>query len=151
MSSSSLLKEKVLFHLEQDDGYPPVAIEGIWTRLINGIHLVDNIPFYAYGVGPGDQISVKQDPEGLWFDKLIKPSGVSVFRVFIKDRNDIPAVRGALLDLSCPSEIDAQMGLIAIEIPVNVDLMPVLNYLMEGQETEKFDFEEGVLRHALPE
>ncbi len=151
MSESSSLKEKVQFRLEQDDGYPPVTVEGIWVRALNGVRYVDNIPFYAYGVGPGDQISVKNDSEGLWFDKVVKSSGTSVFRIFAKNRNDIPAIRAALLDLSCPSEVDAKMGLIAVEIPVGVDPVSVLDFLMEGQEIGQFDFEEGVLRHALPE
>ena len=149
MSGSLAVKEKVQFRLEQDDDYPPVTVESIWVRALGGARYVDNIPFYAYGVGPGDQISVREDSEGVWFDKVVKPSGASVFRIFAKNRSDIPTIRATLLDLSCPSEVDAQMGLIAVEIPTSVNPMPLLDFLMTGQEIGQFDFEEGVLRHVL--
>lgn len=144
-------KEKIQFRLSQDDGYPPIAIEGIWGDVSGSVAFVDNIPFYAYGVAPGDQISVSKRPDGLWFDKLLKSSGRSVFRIFVKNIDNIESVRRSLLGLSCPSEVDLKMGLVALEVPVDVPISPVLDYLMGGQKNDLFDFEEGVLRHDLPD
>lgn len=46
---------KVLFHLEQDeDGYPPFSIEGLWCKKAsNDTYIVDNVPFYTYGISLG--------------------------------------------------------------------------------------------------
>jgi len=149
MSMTSVVKEKVLFRLEQDDGYPPVSIEGLWAQKVGDNFVVDNIPFYVYGIAPGDQIQAKMDSGQIWFDTLLRASGSSIFRIFVKKHHDIPALRSALLDLSCPSEVDEKMGLIAVEIPVGVNASPFLEFLVRGQQTGQFDFEEGVLRHAV--
>ena len=144
---------RVSFKLEQDeDGYPPFGVERLWAvPTASGTFLVDNIPFYVYGLGTGDEVSAtKADNGELWFDSLVKSSGVSIFRVYAKNDLTIKEIRGALLDLSCPSEIDQKMGIIAVEIPLACEISSVLNYFMAGQENSKFDFEEGVLRHELP-
>jgi hypothetical protein len=39
--------------------------------------------------------------------------------------------------------------LVALEVPVGADTRPGLDYLVLGQESERFDFEEGALRHPL--
>jgi hypothetical protein len=146
-----IMKEKVLFELASEDGYPPVAVEGLWARKVNEEYVIDNIPFYVYGIGPGDRIRTKTTEGKIWFDALAANSGVSVFRIFVKNISDISLVRSALLDLSCPSEVDEKMGLIAVEIPVGVDITVFLDFAMNGQQSGQFDFEEGVLRHSLPE
>ena len=62
----------------------------------------------------------------------------------------IPRIREELLGFGAPSEVDMGARLVALDVPVGVDIRPVLNYLVLGQESEWFDFEEGALRHALP-
>lgn len=57
---------KILFELVQDeDGYPPVGVEGMWgAPLANGNALLDNIPFYARGVSSGDEVRTRTDSDG---------------------------------------------------------------------------------------
>ena len=146
---------RVLFSITPDeDGYPPVRVEGLWARRqTNGNIVLDNIPFYAMGVGAGDEVSVKLSPgnKAIWFDSIVKSGGTSVFRIFSKDIHALDQIKMPLLALGCPSEVDEKMGLIAFEVPSGSDIAPVLDFLMSGQSEDRFDFEEGVLRHALPE
>ena len=57
--------KKVLFRLQQDaDGYPPASVEGLWAKATEGGYEVDNIPFYVYGIAPGDIIGTQQVKPG---------------------------------------------------------------------------------------
>lgn len=145
---------KMRYRLERDeDGYPPVSSEGLWVRsLPQGTVILDNIPFFAYGIAPGDELSVSRDASGdLWYKDLVKPNGGSVFRLHAPDQAGIERIRGELLDLGLPSEVDKASRLVALEVPRGADIRPLLEYLMDGQASERFDFEEAVLRHAVPE
>ena len=145
---------KMLFPIEpDDDGYPPVAVEGLWVRSLPvGNVVLDNIPFYARGIASGDELSVSVNAKGeLWYEQLIKSGGASVFRVHAASDAEIARIREELLDLGIPSEVDSKTRLIALEVPMSSDIRPILNYLVLGQESGRFDFEEGVLRHALPD
>lgn len=146
-------RQKMLHRLEpDDDGYPPVSVEGLWVRpLDSGTVVLDNIPFYARGVAPGDELAVTVNADGeTWFQALARSGGASVFRIHAGNDLEIAKIREELLDLGVPSEVDRNACLIAMEIPAGADIKPVLDYLVLGQESERFDFEEGALRHALP-
>jgi hypothetical protein len=43
------------------------------------------------------------------------------------------------------------MRLVAVEVPAYNSIVPLLNYLVAGQEAGLLDFEEGVLRHEIPD
>lgn len=150
---SSAERQKVLFRLEQDeDGYPPFAVEGLWvTRRPDGKLVVDNIPFFAREIAPGDTILAEDHGEETWFNRLHAVAGASVFRIRAKDEADLQRIREELLGLGLPSEVDKQLLLLAVEVPPAVDIRPFLSYLVANQESERFDFEEAALRHPLPE
>ncbi len=142
----------MLFQLEPDeDGCPPISVEGLWVRpTLSGNVVLDNIPFYAKGVAPGDELSISMNSQDeAWFAQLVKPGGKSVFRVHATSDEEIAKIREELLDLGIPSEVDRKTRLIALEVPATADIRPVLNYLVIGRTSDRFDFEEGVLRHAL--
>lgn len=145
--------QKMLYKLESDgDGYPPVSVEGLWVRrLAGGTVVLDNIPFYARGIAPGDELAVAIEASGdTWFQGVVRSGGASVFRIHASSDAEISKIREEILGLGLPSEVDMVVRLIAVEVPVSADIRPVLDYLVLGQEAERFDFEEGVLRHALP-
>jgi Domain of unknown function (DUF4265) len=153
-ASSVAPKTKMFFSLEADeDGYPPVSIEGLWVRSLDaGTAVLDNIPFYAQGIAPGDVLSIVRDSQGeVWFRGLLKSAGASVFRIHASTEIEVARVREELLDLGLPSEVDAAVRLVAVEVPVDRGIGDLLSYLMAGQEANRFDFEEGVLRHAMPD
>ena len=143
---------KIIFTLKPDeDGYPPVAFEGLWAEpLSNGHFRIDNIPFYVYGISTGDEVEAKpNEHDKLHYHALTRASGNSTFRLFVADKNNRPKVRTRLAQLGGRSEVDEQAGLIAVEIPEKTNIYPVLDYLVKGRDSGEWDFEEAALRHAV--
>jgi hypothetical protein len=134
------------------DGYPPFSVERLWAvKLGVNKYRLDSIPFYAYGMSAGDEVRTVRRGNELWVEEVSKPGGNSVFRIYPRPREKIDEVRSSLLSLGCPSEVDRAMGLVAVEVPAHNSIVSLLNYLVEGQEAGLFDFEEGVLRHEIPD
>ncbi len=97
--------KKVLFRLEQDEnGYPPASVEGLWAKAVEGGYTVDNIPFHVYGIAPGDVIATREENGETWFDTLRSSSGSSVFRVLVKPPETLDQVSAALQDFGCNCE-----------------------------------------------
>ncbi|CAM3580164.1 hypothetical protein CCOS865_03846 [Pseudomonas reidholzensis] len=142
--------KKVLFRLEQDaQGYPPASVEGLWAEQVEGGYRLDGIPFYAYGIAPGDLISTREDGEHTWFERLQHSGGASVFRVLAKTPDSLEPLRAALLEFGCPSEAEQAVKMLAVEVPPTVSLDTLLYYLLTQREAGTLEFEEGVLRHAI--
>jgi len=142
----------VLWPLEQDaQGYPPASVEGLWAKPTAAGYQVDSIPFYAYGIAPGDTISIREDGEQSWFEALQQSGGASVFRILVKAAGDLEQVRAALADFGCPCEVEQAVKMLAVEVPPARTLDTLLYYLLTQREAGTLDFEEGVLRHAIPE
>jgi hypothetical protein len=142
---------KVVFHLTPDeDGYPPADSEGMWARpLSNGNLKIDNIPFYAIGISSDDEISADEVNGELRFKKLIRPSGNSTFRIMLTDPSRIEPTRAHLRKLGCQSEFNQIVGLLAVEVPENVDIHPFLAFIVDAKARDELDYEEAALRHSL--
>lgn len=143
--------KKIVFRLQPDaDGYPPVTREGLWAiPLPNGNFVIDNIPFYAGGISAEDEVEAEIVDGELFFKNLLKPSGISTFRLILTDPAVNAQVRAHLESIGCKSEYNQHMGLIAVEIPSDTPIHPFLNYIVEEKGKGALDFEEGALRHAL--
>ena len=140
---------KVLFHLEQDeDGYPPFSIEGLWCKKTgNGTYIVDNVPFYTYGISLGDEICVTKENGEYHFQSIVNPSGNSTLRVLFNDKR-IQIVKAKLLDMGCKVEISNLPSFISINVPSEVSLKGVEDVLSNMEkEYESLGYEHGVVRH----
>jgi hypothetical protein len=142
--------KKMRFSLEQDeDGYPPYATEGIWVLpLESGRYRIENIPFYARGISCEDIVEGEFDEtEALTFVSLASASGRSTFRVIVHDPKEIEAVRGEIKRLGADTEVHLDQQMIAVDVPADVAVKPLLNYLVDSRASGVSDFEEGALRH----
>ncbi|MBX9600011.1 MAG: DUF4265 domain-containing protein [Bryobacteraceae bacterium] len=77
--------------MEQDeDGYPPYAVENLWAlRRADGFEL-DNVPWYAKRVASGDLINAQPDADGrLVFSSVIRRGGNSTLRGWLADAVDL--------------------------------------------------------------
>lgn len=146
------LFKKVLFRLAQDEnGYPPASVEGLWTQAVTGGYRVDSIPFHVYGIAPGDIISIRHEGDQAWFDALQQSAGTSVFRVVVKPPETVEQVHAALAEFGCTCEVEKAVRMLAVEVPATQSADTLLYYLLTQREAGILDFEEGVLRHAIPE
>jgi len=142
---------RISFRLEKDeDGYPPSDYERLWAvPLPGGNYRIDNIPFFVMGISAEDEVSVESEGEELFFKELVKPSGISTFRVIPSDPSMSGKVRADIAALDGKSEYNQEAGVIAVEIPASSRIHPFLGYLVEEQEKGMLDFEEGALRHEV--
>ena len=139
---------KILFALEQDeDGYPPVNVESVWARKTSdNFYELDNIPFYVRGISYKDVVDVARDDEGaLNFKNIVRRSGHSTVRVIVSDLKDRDDLRKKLEDFGCSWEGSNQPSLIAVDIPPEVKLASVLQFLEKGFEQERWDYEEAFI------
>jgi hypothetical protein len=144
--------QRIYFHLQQDeDGHPPTPWESLWGRHLNdNVFEIDNIPFYAMDVSPGDRVATVFIDNRHEYRNTVFRSGNSVFRVYVYDESKIPLARNRFRELGIESEL-ANGKMFAIEIPANVEIGPILDILMDGQDQEEWDIEEGALRHSVPD
>ena len=143
--------KKIWFELEQDaDGYPPDKWEGLWADEVGpGLYRVDNIPFYVKGISSGDEVSAEVDADQLQFKKLVRATLNSVFRLYVSDAADMKNIRNQFRALGCESERSNLPKLVAIEIPGDIEFGPIGRLLEEGAASERWEYEEGVLRHRI--
>lgn len=141
--------KKISFELEQDEnGYPPDKWENLWAvETEPGLYRVDNIPFYVKGISSGDVVSAEGEGEQLIFKELVHPSQNSVVRLYVSDAGAVQAARDSFRALGCETELSNLPQLVAVEIPGSVSFNPVANLLGEGQESGRWEYQEGVLRH----
>lgn len=143
--------KQVLFNLDQDgSGYPPTSLERLWVSpLETGNFQVENIPFYVMGISAGDEIKASEKNGELFFTELVKPSGNSTFRLFATDPTKIKSIRDDLTKFGCVSELNQLVGVIAVEVPHNINIKPFIDYIVEAKEGGDIDIEEGALHHDI--
>jgi hypothetical protein len=143
--------QKIVFELEQDEsGYPPDGKETLWAyETAQGLYCIDNIPFYVDGISSGDMISAESDGEQLTFKELVRPSSNSVFRLYVSDASEMQVIRDSFRALGCESELSNLPKLVAVEVPGNVSFDPVATLLEQGEESGRWEYDEGVFRHEI--
>jgi hypothetical protein len=143
--------KKIAFALEQDaDGYPPDRWESLWGyETEDGYYCIDNIPFYAKGVSSGDVVAVAPNEGQLQFERVIRPSGNSVVRLYVSDVSDMQATRDSFRELGCESELNSNPKFVAVEVPSAVAADPVDVLLETGAKSGRWEYEWGVLRHPI--
>jgi hypothetical protein len=150
---ADVIHKKVRFELRQDDdGYPPDRWERLWAYEIEpGLYCLDNIPFFAKGISSGDVISIEIRDGELQFKGVVRPSANSVFRIYVADVTDVQSARESFRKLGCESEQSHIPKLFSVEIPGTVSFERVARLLTEGKSSGRWDYEEGVLRHRVPQ
>ena len=141
-------KDRILFHLEQDeDGYPEFDIESVWASADGEYFRIDNIPFFAIGISDGDVVQATKREDEWWFDRLISPSSQSTIRVLLCDESDISLIRDYAHKMGCKTELNELANLVAIGVPATVRIKQLTNFLERGEQTGRWTYEEFALRH----
>ena len=141
---------KLSFSVERDEGgYPPVDVESIWVKPVTDhLYEVDSIPFFTREATVGDVILAREDASGnLWFQELDQRSTHSLIRVVFFDHDCEDNVIEKLRALGCSTERMQQFNLVAVDVPGNVALEQVQEFLHEQSSDGRIDYEEALLRH----
>ena len=149
MSKKESALIKILFPLQPDeDGYPSVGSERLWGKVVEDGYQIDNIPFYVTGVSCCDIVAVNRGNDGtLNFSGVVKRLGHSAIRVCIRDVDAVGKLRRDLKTLGCESEQDYVPNLIAIDIPPQVKIRPIWEFLEKGLEQGKWEYEDACIQH----
>jgi hypothetical protein len=135
---------KVAFRLEVDeDGYPPVSTETLWAQREGDGFRLDNTPFFVHGVALGDIVHATPVEGMLGYQHVLKRSGHGTVRVIMFEGGDVEKTREEFRKLGCPSELSSISTLFAVDIPPMDDYSAVRNFLEQGLEKGRFDYEEG--------
>jgi hypothetical protein len=124
--------------------------ETMWAEVVDakkGYYRIDNIPFYVPVLASGDIVSAEYDKDQavLMYRETIEYSGNSTIHIIITDDELEMATLIKLFDeMACPSERLSDSYL-ALEIPSNVDYMPVKRKLEQMEKDEVIGYAETCL------
>jgi hypothetical protein len=142
---------RVSFSLEQQDGWPPFASEGLWAKpLGDDTYRVDNTPWFARNVAADDIVEARAGSDGvLWAISKIEWSGRLTIRVLVARDGpldgDMAAVIESFRPLGVTGEGMGQYRLVALDIPPDTDLAAVKALLDAGVADGRWHFEEGCI------
>jgi hypothetical protein len=123
---------KVRFPLEDDKA------ETLWAiPLGNNLYQLDNTPWLVYGISWQDVIeAVYEDPNSLpVFQRIVRKSGNRTLRVVLDSApgsaSQSKFILDKLIELGCSYE-GATKKYIGINVPPNIDLIAITNFLIEN-------------------
>lgn len=152
MADADSSQVKITFALEQDeDGYPPYAVENLWAiQRADGFE-VDNIPWYAKGIACGDLVAAKPDGDGrLAFERVLRRGGNSTLRVWLSAAavEKCQQLRQAIEAAGATSELSGTRFL-SVDVPPGA-VSAVWAYLEDGENRGYWEFEVGYLAEIQP-
>jgi hypothetical protein len=143
--------EKVVIKL--DDEWHGNSTETLWVIpwfTINK-YQVRNIPFYAKGISLDDIIEANEIEGVKYFLSVVKSSGHSTYRVFLRESisEDIFDLYWMpLKKIGCTYE-KAFNRFYSIDVPADTDIHDTYSLLADGEKNHIWDFEEGNVGHVL--
>lgn len=118
-------------------------------RRADGLFILDNSPFHAYGVSFGDVFSAVESEEGgVVFSKVVERGGHSTYRVRLREgegHDFFIQHWSALGEIGCTYEGSglADRRLYSIDIPPSVSVDKVYALLEQGEQDGVWEFEEA--------
>lgn len=142
---------KVHVRLAIDGGWPPVASEELEAKFL-GDHQYElaSPPAFAKRLAVGDVVRVVHhgSPEQVWVESLMESSGHSTVRViFFRSAGSDPEIflRGNLDRLGVRIHNTDFDGMIALDIPSDVNYGLVREILNDGELRKFWEFDEGAI------
>ena len=133
--------------LEQDeDGYPPFETEELEVELRHdGACTVLGVPVFTDGIAVDDIVSVVQieDDDRWWVTSVMLASGHGTVRVAPLGDTTAEEVVAELDGLGCVAH-DTPHGLVAVDVPPDVDPGALTALLEAGQSAGRWGFDVGV-------
>ncbi|WP_238010479.1 DUF4265 domain-containing protein [Dactylosporangium sp. AC04546] len=146
---------KVVFELPvDDDGWPPVASEGLWAAQVTADTVrLANTPWFALNVASGDVFRVRRSDDGqLYAAERLEWSGHCTIRIIPLPEGPLAGSRQRVLDAFAPLGVDGegveQFGMVALDVPPEADLPTVKRLLVEGTRDGWWEYEESCVGDA---
>lgn len=138
---------EVYVRLHRDKlGYPPKDWEQLRAEPTDKeeVYKLKSIPFYALGLAYEDEVRVGTSAEGYHpiVDSVVKRSGYSTMRLWIKDEDDRSAIADYFTGRGCLLEFNGH--LVAIAIPKDA-FDAVSEYICDEKDRGRWDAEDGYL------
>jgi len=124
--------------------------ETMWAEVVDaekGYYKIDNIPFYVPLLASGDVVFAKYDEAQaiLTYQETIEYSGNSTIHIIIMDDElEMDTLTKLFIEATCPCERLSESYL-AVEIPANVDYIPVKLKLDQMEKDEVIGYAETCL------
>jgi hypothetical protein len=140
---------KIYFKLTQDtDEYPPVAVEAVWAKVhqMPNEFKIDNIPFFTHDVTLDDIVTAIQVDDIYWYQNTLHWSQNSLIRIVFFNLTYKPLVNDQLINMGCTTEYFGEYKLLSVNIPIDIELTNIQEYLKQQATLGSLDYEEAVLR-----
>jgi hypothetical protein len=120
--------------------------ETMWVIKRDDGYEIDNIPFYVKELALGDVVAAQSDASGvLWYSELVRPGGHSTLHLWFSLEEDVGAVRQALRQMGCASEVSDLPRLVVVDVPPEVPYERVKTFLEQGERAGEFEYQEACL------
>ncbi|MDP9514868.1 DUF4265 domain-containing protein [Pseudomonas protegens] len=140
---------KITILLKQDDdGYPPVAAESLWgIKQGETTYIVDNTPYYIYGLSKGDLIDTRQENNELIATVVIQQGGHSTLRVFAENAQDKANIIKTLQQLGAHCSVTHSLSLFSVDVAPECRFEPIDAYLCSIADDDQIAYEDACLQH----
>lgn len=144
---------ELLFELQPDeDGWPPVAIEGLWCDPIHGHHRVATCPLFVRGLSVGDLIDVRLRSTGevAHFD-VVEASGNSTMWVVFWEKHLAEPILGRLRAKGCDTTTFGgwkEVPHCSVNVPEHVDFAQIDTILEPEERAKRIAVAYPSFRHA---
>ncbi len=141
------MNKKVYFHLEQDDGYPPISIEMLNVSALGGdLYRIENTPFFISNVSYNDVVmAVPNDAtEHLEFKAVVEQSDFTALSIILMDSSMDTLLMDLFRGLDCVIEY-GEFGVyrvLAVAVPSNVDYESLREELQSFEDRELISYSE---------
>ncbi|WP_434362364.1 DUF4265 domain-containing protein [Parasalinivibrio latis] len=138
-------REKIRFPIEEGKS----EVEVMYAKPAgHNVYVLDNSPFYAFGISFCDEFIVKTIDGVLEFDKILSRSGHSTYRIRIpngKNHDYFLENWKELMALGCTFEGSSANSkrLYAIDVPPSSNIIDVYNTMQKIEDLGIWEFEEG--------
>jgi hypothetical protein len=142
------MDDKVKVNFVYYDLDEELTTESVWTSREGDCYRIKNIPFFAPNIAYDDLITVEDDDGELFFDDLVEESGNTTLQIIIFNESDIDEVIKKIENFDCGWEGSHLKGYISVNVPKEIQYLPIKKFLEEESRKGKLDYKEACLAHS---
>lgn len=142
---------KIVFPLEVDeDGFPPIASEGLNARRESRGFVLENTPFFATGIALGDRVQgtpIHGVSDKFIFSEVIEPSTSKAISIIFLDSDVKELVYQDLRRRGCYCEYGEfgqgdKLQMLAVSVPENCDYESIARFLAQHEASNRLSYAE---------